>query len=616
MSLAICEVEKAVSPAGSGYWVQVHDFTPENTEEKKLRGRLVAILGVRGDAEGETMQMVELGREVLSRLHELYFGDLAGGVLDRLKISMEKLEEEFENKVEVAAAVDMEKTLYVSTNGGARVFAKTEEAMGLVGGEIKTTTRAFSMIKVKKITLILGTGNFWEKFGEGRIKAIVESDRSAVEMAEEMAVMVGSEEVGGGVGGVIVKIDETPEEEINEVIPAREPDGHLIIAERWKTGMFNFWGQTRKKFDNDRVAFGSGGGARWGGVVLAILAALIIGGGIWRQVKGSNQATTNNKLVEVEQKLAEIKMLVDYNPTRATEMLLEIQKDIDNLGKVRGEKAKNLVTEAGQLKEQAAGIVRTNFTEIFDLSLLREGLKAEKMKKAEGNILILDATSGRVVNFLTDKEKGDVVLGGTDTAGVNSLTYYPGLLYLAGSGGIKECSLESWKCTLAVQGTEVPAGITDAAVWTGNLYVLDGQEGKIWKYQKTGASFGKKISWMDTDPALVGAGSMGIDGQIWVSLVGGGVGKYNRGQKEDFTIPGEAALGIGKAAVMNTSDDEQKLYILDTENGRIVIVDKNGERVKQLVSDTIKQATAIVVYEDKGKLYLAAGSKIYKTDLP
>ena len=618
MILKLTEVEKTVSPAGAGYWVQVHDFTPEDVQERAKRGRLVAILGVFDPEEGETMKLVELGREVLAFFHEQYYGDLDGGVLDKLKRSLVKISEEFGERVEVATLVDLNEVLYVGFSGGARIYVWVEGNSGFIGKEDSQKARVFSFLKKKDTKLILGTTNFWEKFGEGRIKALLESDKNCREIAEELAVVIGSMAEGSGMGGVMVKIGESSENEIVEIETGQGMNSAVIMetSGKWKAGLTNFWEHTRMDIISHRGRMGWMKRINWGVILVIVLGILIVGGGFWRQYQANNGVRVAEKIAEVEQKLKEASILADTNSERAKEILESVRPELPELAKLKNEKASKLLTEFKAIEETASGLVRLEFKEAEDLALLRDGLVINKTKKAGKNIILLDSNGGRIINFDTDKDKGEVVLGGETLVGTRMLAYYPGYVYAAGSFGVKECTTSEWKCTQKIENTDLPVGMTDMAVWAGNLYILDGQTGRVWKYPKQTTGFGKKVSWMEADNNLVESENIQIDGRIWAGFLDGGIGKYNAGVKENFQITNLSTPSLGKNIVMYTSEDETKLYVLDPNNKRIVVVEKNGSFGKQFTAEVIGSATGLVVFEDKARLYLSVGSKIYRADIP
>ena len=150
------------------------------------------------------------------------------------------------------------------------------------------------------------------------------------------------------------------------------------------------------------------------------------------------------------------------------------------------------------------------------------------------------------------------------------------------------------------------------AIWTGNLYALDGQVGTIWKY----AAFGGKTMWMEADKDLLGSENIQIDGKIWTGFLSGGVGKYNQGARESYKVIELPSPDLGKNNVVYTTENETKLYILDPSNKRIVVAEKDGRFVKQFVADVLGQTTGLVVYEDKARIYLSLESKIYRADIP
>ncbi|KKU78670.1 MAG: hypothetical protein UY06_C0043G0009 [Candidatus Amesbacteria bacterium GW2011_GWA2_47_70] len=78
--------------------------------------------------------------------------------------------------------------------------------------------------------------------------------------------------------------------------------------------------------------------------------------------------------------------------------------------------------------------------------------------------------------------------------------------------------------------------------------------------------------------------------------------------KESFEVSGVEGL---EGEVIYTDDETEKLYVLDTAGGRIVVLAKTGEYESQYVNEAIKGATGLVVDEKTGKIYLLAGSKVY-----
>ena len=102
---------KIVGRVSGRRWAQVHDFTHET------RGRLVVAASLGAKEEKIEVEMVEMGRELLARVHELYFGSLEEDAMVSLKLVVEAIETEFEG-VEMVVLVVVGEVLYVVADVG------------------------------------------------------------------------------------------------------------------------------------------------------------------------------------------------------------------------------------------------------------------------------------------------------------------------------------------------------------------------------------------------------------------------------------------------------------------------------------------------------------------
>ena len=85
----LLETAKIVGTATESSWSQVHTFFPADIEKQERRGRLLAVLSLRGLKEG--LEAVAAGREIIARLHEEYYGNLTGSAFSRLKTAVKKV---------------------------------------------------------------------------------------------------------------------------------------------------------------------------------------------------------------------------------------------------------------------------------------------------------------------------------------------------------------------------------------------------------------------------------------------------------------------------------------------------------------------------------------------
>ena len=152
-------------------------------------------------------------------------------------------------------------------------------------------------------------------------------------------------------------------------------------------------------------------------------------------------------------------------------------------------------------------------------------------------------------------------------------------------------------------------------LWAGNIYLLASDQ--IWVYRTSEGGYGARQKWLSETQEM--GESMVIDGNVWVlkCLMSNDqclIQKFTRGVKEGFEVSGmDQKLGDG--AIIYTEDEAEKLYILDKANMRVVVIKKNGEYDSQYRTEQAGQATDMVVAEERGKIYLLAGAKIWEIPL-
>ena len=206
-------IGKIVGRISEERWAQVYDFAHET------RGRLIVAASL-AEREGKTeMEMVEMGRELLARIHELYFGNLEEEAMKNLKLVMETVETEFEG-AEMAALAVVGEALYVMVNAGG-AWAKVGGKEGwIISPNNKMSVLLSSWAKDQE-TIVLGNGRFWEELPLGTVRAAVENgDMEAA--VETLGAVVHGGEKGEGAAGVIVKMSK-----VQSSMPNKAPEPEL-----------------------------------------------------------------------------------------------------------------------------------------------------------------------------------------------------------------------------------------------------------------------------------------------------------------------------------------------------------------------------------------------------
>jgi hypothetical protein len=86
------------------------------------------------------------------------------------------------------------------------------------------------------------------------------------------------------------------------------------------------------------------------------------------------------------------------------------------------------------------------------------------------------------------------------------------------------------------------------------------------------------------------------------------------GNKEAFSL-GEGVGDIGTLKAIDTSEESQRVYLLDRGGSRIVAVSKEGEFAKQWVWEGISGVSDMAVVEAEKAAFLVSGGSVYRMEL-
>jgi hypothetical protein len=198
--------------------VQVHDFLPEEEEKLRLRGHFYAVISVH--VQDPNLDNIALGREILTRLHEEYFGRLELSAFEALKGAIAKVSFEASSfsgvkSVEIAAGAFVENALYTAVQGQtqAAIFRNNIMANILIGQDEKTTSA--SGYPQEGDVFLLGTKLFFDIFSEEIVKNALK-DKSLDRVAESLAPTISSAKDAEQIGAVFISFNHQ-EEWLNHV---------------------------------------------------------------------------------------------------------------------------------------------------------------------------------------------------------------------------------------------------------------------------------------------------------------------------------------------------------------------------------------------------------------
>jgi hypothetical protein len=207
----------------------------------------------------------------------------------------------------------------------------------------------------------------------------------------------------------------------------------------------------------------------------------------------------------------------------------------------------------------------------------------------------IDATE--VVVDATAMEDQGVIAFMTQTGRI--IEYYDGQFQFVGTDD------ETWK-----------SGV-DLASYGRNLYILNPANNQIYKYSRARSKYSNASDY-NLDADLTGAISMTVDGNVYVLKKGGEIIKLFKGERQDFSID-DLATDLAGATQIFTLPEQKKMYVLDPENRRVVILEKDvgsGARYKgQIYFEELPDVQGFYVNKTEDRLYLLTKKAVYQVEI-
>ncbi len=166
------------------------------------------------------------------------------------------------------------------------------------------------------------------------------------------------------------------------------------------------------------------------------------------------------------------------------------------------------------------------------------------------------------------------------------------------------------------QEKEIPSdkpipNTTAFAAYGSNIYVVDKANDTVVKLINTGEKYVTQDYFSPPHPSVASSVAITINGSVWILGNDGSVTKYLRGKQENFHLSG-LDKPLRNPNKITTTIDSKFLYVLDNENGRIVVLDKNGAYNSQYQSNVLKSAKDFEVKEEDKKIFVLSGGKIWE----
>jgi len=608
------------TPGASG-WAQVHEFVPDDPEKLRLRGHLFAIISTGHTEAG--IDTIAAGRELLTRFHEEYYGNLGGKPFNILREAAGKVADEFRfswGDVEVVAIAIVGNVVYSAAIGGSGVMVFRNGSLGKILESSKDKVVTASGFPKAGDVILLATKTFFNKISYGVIKAAL-SAKTPEDSIETFGPMVLGAESSGNLGATVIKFEE--EKEIEPVFAQEVPKSNFKNQPAFIEKIQGFIGNLFKRvpqrgiyLKTEPVEEISPQSKKLTFVVAAILLLLLIvsiGFGIRQKrindLKNKYQGILEQATNEVDQAIS----LASVSGEQSRELFTDSEQKLNQIESLN---VKDPKVDALKKKiDDSRAAVLGEYIQIpqmfLDLTLLSSGFKGDAVSFSGGYIYVLDKSGQRIVSIDISTKKSKVVAGPSVINSAQGLAAYEEVVFILESDGIYEVDSGSSKVI-----DKTWPGDALISAFAGNMYVMDKAGGAIYRFQGQNNVFSEKQSWLaaGTNANFADVIQMTIDGSIYTLYPNSKVLKFSQGSPQNFRVTG-VFPEIGNIDAFYANPDNQYLYLLDKAGERVVVTDKKGAYIAQYVDPQISGAINLVASEADKKIILLTGDKLYSIDI-
>lgn len=343
--------------------------------------------------------------------------------------------------------------------------------------------------------------------------------------------------------------------------------------------------------------------------------------GVMKQASVKKNQRVEAITLEAQHALEEGVALLELNPAKGRERLEQAQKLLEPLREtvsartVEGRKVLEVYQTISDNLTLALRISKVTPTLYYDVSLLKKNGAISSLSR-DGNAMVLsDLATNTIYKMDIASKNAQIIGGGADLKGPLLVTVHGIKSYVLTDGGVMEITPGAKKPALVIKKDEEWGTIQSIVSFGGNIYLLDVIKSRIWKYVATEKGFSERREYLnpDTLPDLTRTSGLAIDGSVFMGNQDGTVLRFTQGKENTYFVKG-VDPAFGKSPIVYTSDDTTHIYVLDTSNSRIVVLDKEGMYVSQY-QYAGQHPTQFAVYEELKKIVLLISGKLYTIEL-
>lgn len=586
---------------------------------------------------GKSHERLTFGRCVFVDLYNEYYKNSSGNNLYELKNAVEKIYSRYKDKfleLELGAfSLTNNNILNVAVVGGAQAAIFRNKSLVKILVSSSSGVISASGNPRKDDIFILGTEAFFDCFTNSDFNSFLDETENYKDKSNLLNDKASSFFKSSKLAGILVYFEEQFLNFVNRINLEGKSTGFRVMdydrkkASNLFANLEKFFLPLNKKESNlirrkvyIRSAFKDLEGANTEkrkvtiAFFLIIFISFLVFSGSWLKSVSKKNAFYQFKINEISSKLDEANKIFALDPEKSRKVFFEAKSELSLLKsqKSRDERLSGLEQKTKELQENILKEYHSE-TELFlDLSLLSPDFEVSSLKADFDNILVLDFKGRRLVKVSFESKRSEIVAGYNDFSDFQDVGIYADSIFVLTSKAlfnIKDNKKELFRNDFG----------DDANVnfYAGNAYVLDKNPSRIYRLYSTKEGFSLPVIWADEGKGvdLAKARSWFIDGFVWVLVFDNQIFKFSRGIPEKVFLKGV----YPEVRFIDSIYSNEKLdfvYLLESSEGRIVVIDKNGNYVCQYVAEALKDSKFLVVSENKKKaIFSIPKGKLYSIEL-
>jgi hypothetical protein len=356
-------------------------------------------------------------------------------------------------------------------------------------------------------------------------------------------------------------------------------------------------------------------------LILPISAGVIIIGGLigFRVYKIRQQVkNANSVLSPITEQLNSAQGQLEAEPILARESVSQVITQLEQLEKdfADQKKAQQLVMDqlssARELYDQISGQEEFGQLEIFyDLRLVDSEFLVSSLDATQQQAVFLDAGKKKIITLnLENKQIQQLDL--EDVENLVDLELTSTTATVLGQGVLTKDLNDDQKFTEIIAEGDSNRAATLIEGFASYIYLLNPEKRNIYRYSEQKDGYSDPIGWVSGAAGFdyEQVSSWAIDGEMWVATREGGLHKLASGREQELDIVGLAEPFTHSLQVF-THEDLENLYVLEPDGKRLVVLNKKGEFLKEIKSDSLISTTTLFVSEKLGKAFAVSGSIVY-----